>query len=603
MIFQIVVSEQKYNLWTRMVGKNKDHACDRQVGKVLSLMHCERQAVLGWIIMGLRQASLCLLAFGVFSAALAAADATRPNVIFILTDDQSPRNPPAPQYPNLVVPPGFAYGGDRVLTPNIDRLAHEGMVMTNANVACPVCSPSRYTALTGRHATRSLGEVFKHLFPVGTMARPENNVELGDGEPNLPRMLQSVGYTTAWVGKCHILEQEISENPKIWGSAAAPGLKFYPPESDPRSDAGTNEAMRDNQQWWRARIRKEGFDWVGAVYPGNLLELFNKPSNVHNVEWTTRSVLDFLNTRSNDNDSPFFLYYGTTVPHGPDPWVKTKAGFTNALDADPGYTAEGYRKDLDYSFMPSRASIKHEVKAAGFDVKHAWLRWLDHSIGAILRKLDERGLTRDTLVIVSSDHGTWRYGKTTLYEGGLKVPLVMRWPAGIRPGSIYPHLVLNTDYAPTILDLAGAKVPGDYKLDGFSLTPVLRGQESGPLREETFHEIGFARAVKTPKWKYIAVRYPPEIQRRIEAGEKFPAFGNHPPNPRPYLVVNKHLGYHSSRHNPNYFQTDQLYDLEKDPQEKNNLIDLHPEVVADLRERLKKHLATFPNRPFGEFTR
>jgi arylsulfatase A-like enzyme len=191
-----------------------------------------------------------------------------------------------------------------------------------------------------------------------------------------------------------------------------------------------------------------------------------------------------------------------------------------------------------------------------------------------------------------------------MYDGGLKVPLVMRWPAGIKPGSTYPHLVLNTDYAATILDLAKANVPADYKLDGVSLAPVMLGQKSGALREETFHEIGFARAVKTAKWKYIAVRYPPEVQRRIEAGEKFPAFlKDAPPNPLPYLVGNSHLGYNSSRHNPNYFQTDQLYDLENDPQEKTNVIERHPEVIAELKARLSKHLATFPGRPFGEFTR
>lgn len=529
--------------------------------------------------------------------------AERPNVILILTDDQSPRNPPTPEYPQLVSPLGFGYGGDPALTPHVDRLAREGIVMTNANVSCPVCTPSRYTTLTGRYATRTQGERFNHLFPAGTMARPENNVELGRGEPNLPRLLQAAGYTTAWVGKSHIIEQEILEKPHLWGTPAAPGLKPYPRTSDPRTDAKTNHAMRDNQLWWRERIRKEGFDWVGAVYPGNLLELFNQASNVHNVEWTTRSVLDFLETRPADGDQPFFLYYGTTIPHGPNPWGKTKRGYTHSLDADPGYTAEGYRKDLDYSFMPSRESIKQQVRDAGLDEKHAYITWFDHSIGAILRKLEERGLADNTLVIVSSDHGTWRYGKTTPYDGGLKVPLVMRWPAAIKPGSIYPHLVLNTDYAATFVDLAGAKTPADYRLDGVSLAQVLRGKESGPLRQETFHEIGYARAIKTEKWKYIALRYPPAVQRRIEAGEKFPGFKGSPPPSKPYHVANSHLGFNSSSHNPHYFETDQLFDLENDPQEKSNVIEKNPEVVADLKSRLTRHLKTFPDRPFGEFTR
>ena len=98
--------------------------------------------------------------------------------------------------------------------------------------------------------------------------------------------------------------------------------------------------------------------------------------------------------------------------------------------------------------------------------------------------------------------------------------------------------MLNTDYAATILELAGAKTPEDYQLDGVSLASVLLGSVSGLLRQETFHEIGYARAIKTPKWKYIAVRYPPDLQRRIDAGEKFPAFGDAPPIPQPYLVAN-----------------------------------------------------------------
>lgn len=104
---------------------------------------------------------------------LAAADSPpkRPNVILIITDDQSPRNPPTPEYPGLVSPPGFGYGGDRVLTPHVDRLAREGIVMSNANVSCPVCSPSRYTTLTGRYATRTQGEVFKRQFPAAKSFR------------------------------------------------------------------------------------------------------------------------------------------------------------------------------------------------------------------------------------------------------------------------------------------------------------------------------------------------------------------------------------------------------------------------------------------------
>ena len=140
-------------------------------------------------------------------------------------------------------------------------------------------------------------------------------------------------------------------------------------------------------------------------------------------------------------------------------------------------------------------------------------------------------------------------------------------------------------------------------VDGKKLFRIVRGKKTGALRKETFHESGCAREGKTEKWKYIAVRYPPKILRRITSGKKFPSFKeNLPQNPLPYLVANLHLGYHSSRHNPNYFQADQLYDLENDPYEKTNVLGLYPEVVTDLKARLTRHLATFPRRPFGEFT-
>ena len=115
--------------------------------------------------------------------------------------------------------------------------------------------------------------------------------------------------------------------------------------------------------------------------------------------------------------------------------------------------------------------------------------------------------------------------------------------------------------------------------------------------------LGSARTVKTRKWKYIAVRYTAEEQAKIARGNKFPGFEGSPPNDRPYYSWNNHLGFHAAKYNPHYFETDQLYDLEADPKEERNVIAEHPEIAGKMREQLATWLRTFPERPYGEFTR
>ncbi|MFC1653204.1 hypothetical protein ACFL3F_05750, partial [Planctomycetota bacterium] len=118
-----------------------------------------------------------------------------------------------------------------------------------------------------------------------------------------------------------------------------------------------------------------------------------------------------------------------------------------------------------------------------------------------------------------------------------------------------------------------------------------------PVREFLFSEMGHARAVKSKDWKYIAICYPDEVQRRIARGETFP-------NPRldkPYLTRNTHLGYYSASVNPNYFDADQLYNLKEDRAEDHNVFKQNPEVAVKMQKALKQELARFPNRPFGDF--
>jgi arylsulfatase A-like enzyme len=354
-------------------------------------------------------------------------------------------------------------------------------------------------------------------------------------------------------------------------------------------------------------MKAYGFDFVDGFYPANLLEEFLDANNHHDLEWTVSKALEFLEG-SRDGEQPFFLYFATTLPHGPAPNRKEGSRFPfglgrplypYGLDGDINVTPEGILRE-SYDFMPSRDAIRAQNAAAGFPEEVAYMTWLDAGVGAILQKLRDIGADRNTLVILTADHGSWRRGKATLYEGGLRVPMITRWPASNQGGRTYNGLISSVDIAPTILDLAGI-TPAPGAVDGRSFRHVLEGSDA-PVQDAIFAEFGWARMVKTGKWKYIAVRYPEKVRARIARGHKFRNWKDYPPTDLPYLSRNSGLGFLAARRNPHYFEADQLYDLEADPREKHNVLAQHPDVVAALRRLLADWLRTFPDRPFGEFT-
>jgi arylsulfatase A-like enzyme len=514
----------------------------------------------------------------------------KPNIIFIITDDQSPI--PIEEIESAQSRP-FGFNGDNyVHTPNIDSLAKNGLTFSRAYVSSTVCSPSRYTILTGRYAGRCEGNDFMRLHPVGTQTRVENNTELEDDRQNLPRLLQQAGYRTGFVGKSHIVDHHLLRKSN-WEDN---GLMTYAPDADPKDNL-VSEAMAHNHAFWVNRIKEFGFDYANAVYAANLRELYNDSVNVHNVEWINNAALDFIDDA---NDKPFFLYLSETIPHGPAPWIKRDGKYEYGLDANPRFTGEGYA-DYDFGFMPPRDSIRAEIEnMQNKDPDHSWLFWFDHAVGSIVEKLKEKGLYENTLIVITSDHGNYNFGKSTLYEGGVKVPLLMHWPAGIsNPGAVYDELVQNIDFVPTFLDLAGSNNISSMELDGVSLKGVLQGNEE-PLHDYLFFELGYARAIATKEWKYITVRYDQETERKINEGASFNGWEGRRLN-QPYYVRNSHLGYHATLFHPNYFSRDQLYNLVNDPEEKINVFDVNHEKLHELRGLLIQSLKTFENRPYGEF--
>lgn len=507
--------------------------------------------------------------------ALSAAAAERPNIVLFMTDDQS--------WDSL----GFM--GGKVHTPRLDRMAREGLLLTDFNVTSTVCSPSRYSFLTGRFAGRCEGERFLEEHPPGDQTQIENIGELEPDRWNIAKVLRREGYTTGFVGKSHVVRHDWLVVGDGKGRAAA--LESYPRDADPR-DPEINARMRRNHEKWAYEIRRHGFDYADGVYAANLKELECDALNVHNLDWTIAKAFRFL---EDNQDNPFFLYFSTTLHHGPAPWVNKFS-----LTADPRMTGEGFVKE-GFKVLPGRKDVLRRNREAGFKDRDAYALWLDDGVGALLDKIKTLGLERDTLFIFVPDHGSWRHGKATLHDFGMRVPMLLQWKGTIRPGSRHDGLVANIDLAPTIMDVCGIEPPDDYRYDGVSFKRVLFG-DNEPVRDILFAELGHARAVKTKQWKYIAVRYPEEIQKQIESGHIFNGFQGEKLK-RPYLTRNSHLGHYAAKRNPHYFETDQLYDLRQDPEENTNVFAEHPGVVTRLQGRLSTALKQFENRPFGEFTR
>ena len=515
---------------------------------------------------------------------------SKPNIIFIMTDDQSSIILRSGDRQSQSHPFGFN-GDNRVHTPIIDNLAKNGIIFKNSFVSSSICSPSRYSILTGRYAGRCEGDNFIKNYPLGKLSKVENNIELEKKSTNLPRLLQGIGYKTAFVGKSHIIDHNILNT----YSTGVEGFMSYTADANPYTQSVSN-AMAFNHDKWSDRMKAYGFDYVNAFYPANLKELNNTALNVHNVEYKNKAVLDFIESSGTD---PFFIYYSETIPHGPAPYNKTNGLYLKGLDSDVNITSKGV-VNQDYSYLPSRADIKNEINSLGKEVDLAWIRWFDHAVGAVVAKLKEKGKLDNTLIVITSDHGDYNFGKSTNYEGGIKVPLMMYWPKGISTPRTYEGLFQNIDFAATFLDIAGLS-PATFNLDGKSFKNVLTTNTNAVVHTELFFEIGFSRAIRTKDWKYVTVRYDDATNIKIKNGGTF-AGPNGTTVALPYYIQNVSLASLSAGQYSLYNVKDQLFDLVNDPYETTNLFDANPIKANEMKALLTEKLVLFPNRPYGEFT-
>jgi arylsulfatase A len=381
-----------------------------------------------------------------------AAELKPPNFVFILVDDL-----------------GWAdvgcFGSRFYQTPNIDRLASQGMRFTDAYAAGAVCSPTRASIMTGKYPARlhltdwipGEGNAPAHLLRV-----PDWRQFLPLEEITIPKALKSAGYVSASIGKWHL-----------------GGPKYYAEHQGFDLNVAGSDTGQPASYFWP-------YEGKSHTVPGL------KPGG-HDGEYLTDRLTDaaedFL---AQNRDRPFFLYFAHYAVHTP-------------LQAKPQVVER-------YKTKPAVDGQKNPVYAA-------MIESVDESVGRILRKLESLGLAERTIVVFMSDNGgLWpqstsnaplRAGKGYPYEGGIREPLIIKWPGITRPGASCPAAVSSIDFFPTILDIAGVKAPA--AVDGCSLVPLLR--QAGPLQREALfwhypHYWGGDRvrpfgAVRSGDWKLI----------------------------------------------------------------------------------------------------
>ena len=352
-------------------------------------------------------------------------------------------------------------------TPNIDRIAREGVRFTNAFVTIALCSPSRGCFLTGRYA---------HSHGVMNNATP-----LNDEIPTFPRLLQGAGYDTAYVGKWHMDAQEgVRPGFDHWVSFKGQG-----PYRNPTFNIN-GEMVKSN---------------------GYMTDLLTK----HCVEWLRKP-----------RKSPFCLYVGHKAVHGPfQPAIRHSKLYSDAPIPRPksmNDPMEGKPGWVKLGMEPGHDSMGALEKPENFDEfirqYNRTLVAVDEGVGKVLDALQDTGVLDNTLVVFTSDNGYFqgehnRLDKRAMYEESIRIPMVMRYPKLIRSGTVSDAMALNIDIAPTFLELARTSIPGEVQ--GRSLVPVLRERASGGREDflyEYFHEKGFPRTptmfgVRTKRWKYV----------------------------------------------------------------------------------------------------
>jgi len=462
-----------------------------------------------------------------WSATASAAIPSQPNVVLIYCDDLG--------YGDL-----GCYGSKAIATPNIDKLAQSGVRMTDYYACNAVCAPSRAGLLTGRYPFRSgvIGNVYPDDEPLkrviareylGSLFQSVGGLDIREGEkisgiPEkellLGEVLQKAGYRTGMVGKWHLGDYSLepSYNPR------RNGFDFY--LGVPHSNDMLPCPLFRNEEMLQANIGSDQAKLTGLY---------------------TEEAIRFL---KESKDNPFFLYFAHTFPH------------------QPLYASEKFAR-------------KSKAGKFGDAVEE-----IDWSVGRIMETLTEMGVEDNTLVIFTSDNGPWFEGsagpyrgrKGQSYEGGFRVPMIASWPGRIPSGSVSSQQMMNIDFYPTILSLAGVDLPTDRIIDGRNVMDLLSGKaKKSPHDALFFYHYDLLEGVRVGNWKYFrrVNRYTWPVP--LDATE----------------LANKLGGDQLGNRWP------LLYNLETDPGENYNVIDTYPEIAEKLEKIMLEWEADTVKNPNG----
>jgi len=448
----------------------------------------------------------------------------RPNIIYILADDLG--------WGDL-----SCYGQKNFKTPNIDRLASEGLRFTSHYSGSPVCAPSRSALMTGLHSGHTYIRGNKSVEPEGQWPLPDEAV-------TIPEMLKSVGYTTGVFGKWGLGSPGSTGAPENQGVDRFFGYlcqslahNYYPSYL---WDNASKVFLRENS--------------------GDAKEEY-APQIIH------KQALDFIEQNKN---RPFFLFYAMITPHAelvaPEKYMSKYRGkflpekSYDGIDAgEPGFREGPYASQQE----------SHAAFAAMIDL-------MDEQVGTIMAKVKELGMDNNTLIIFSSDNGPHKEGgadpdyfdsngifkgyKRDVYEGGIRVPMIARWTGVIKPGTETNHPSAFWDVMPTFAELLN--VPIKHTIDGVSFLPTLKGNKKEQKHHDylywEFHEQGGKRALRQGDWKLV--------QTNVSA------------NP------------------PGKFE---LYNLKKDPSETTDLSAKYSEKVRELTGLMLSARIPSPDFPFA----
>ncbi len=422
----------------------------------------------------------------------------RPNVIILLADD-------------LGYCDTGLYGCQDIPTPNINSIGSNGVVFTDAYVSAPVCSPSRAGLITGRYQQR-----FGFEFNAGPLTRALRQPEMGLPltEITLADAMKNAGYKTGMVGKWHLGMRE-KFRPNQRGFEEYFGFLF-----------GGNTYINPNGEGVKSAgsvVGEGGPAWPRNEHNPMIRNNTPVDEDAYLTDAFARESVAFIERHKGE---PFFLYVPFNAPHTP-------------LQATKKYTDRF-------------ADIKDENR----QIYVAMVSALDDAVGAILHKLRELDLEKDTLVVFASDNGCatytgactndpLRFGKLTHLEGGLRVPFAMQYPAQLKAGTVYEKPISSLDLFPTAVQLAGGEMPKDRTYDGVDLLPYLTGKNDAMPHDVLCWRNSPNSAIRTGDWKMF--------------------------------MASDHVW---------------LFDLSKDIGEQRNLAEQHPDIV----EQLKKEFAEWESQ-------